>query len=136
MYSGALNTLFQFIEQNPATIDTAKRIFMPRALYHPGLTALKDRELFLSQTFRPLAAHLEVYGFHVTREIPSDVDLVLFTPTRQKKESLYWMACGLLSLREGGLFICAAENQLGAKSYRKELFALFSRLGEKRESEI
>ncbi len=76
------------------------------------------------QSFRPNAAHLERHGYSLAANAPASADLVLFLPTKQKLESLYWMARSAAVLRPGGHLVVAAEVQLGAKSYRKELFSL------------
>ena len=57
-------------------------------------------------------------------DLPISQDLAIVVPTHHKKESLSLLGIAYASLREGGTLLLSCENQRGAKSYRKELFAL------------
>jgi 16S rRNA (guanine1207-N2)-methyltransferase len=82
----------------------------------------KDSNLVLHQTLKSECLNLQAKGFQVAADPATECDGVLFFPTRQKQESLYWLGVGIESIRaSGGYLIGACENNLGAKSYLRAL---------------
>jgi len=99
-----------------------KNIAFINALTHPLLTTLKEEceHLQLVQTFKPEINQLNTLGL-VLGQLQGQYDLVLMLLSKDKKQSLGWMALAFEHLREGGKLLVACENQYGAKSYESAL---------------
>ncbi len=118
----ALETLFRFLTEEQVNILTsATRIGFPRAEFHPKLTTLSSKTLYLQQSFKPEVDKLLLHGLTLSDDIGAELDLALFIPTRQRIESLAWITKLYQRLKVGGRLVVSAENTLGAKSYRKSL---------------
>lgn len=116
----ALDTLGRFFEESPRILEGSGDIFFPRALPHSFLFQFKER-LLVHQSCKVSNDTLSAQGFRVTQNPPSSARHALFVPTRQKKESLYWIAKSLEVLELGGTIVLSGEIQQGGKSYRKAL---------------
>jgi len=106
-----------------AAISTApKRVAFIHATAHPLLLELSRQtdECVLNQTFKPYILALNALALDVS-EIQGQFDLVLLIPSKDKKQSLGWMAQAFTHLSEQGRLMVACENQYGAKSYESAL---------------
>ena len=115
----ALDTLAHFLSlpDCPLSLAAAETIALQRARFHPLLLTLKAK-LQLTQTFKPDYDALTKHSFEVSAALETPCDVLLYLPTRQKKESQYLLARGLQLLKPGGLLLGCGENALGIKSYR------------------
>lgn len=106
-----------------AAISAApKRVAFINATAHPLLLELSQQvaECVLNQTFKPYILELNALGLSVP-DIQGQFDLVLLIPSKDKKQSLGWMAQAFEHLSEHGKLMVACENQYGAKSYESAL---------------
>ena len=106
-----------------AALDAApKRLAIINAEAHPLLPELTQQadDYCLSQTFKPAILELKVLGL-ATSEIQGQFDLVLLLPSKDKKQTLGWMAQAFAHVSDGGKVMVACENQYGAKSYESAL---------------
>ncbi|MDQ6977471.1 MAG: methyltransferase, partial [Ghiorsea sp.] len=105
------------------------------ATAHPLLLELTQHvsECVLSQTFKPYILELKNLGLSVSY-IEGQFDLVLLIPSKDKKQSLGWMAQAFEHLNDNGKLIVACENQYGAKSYESALKKLAGHAGSSSKS--
>ncbi|WP_051938270.1 methyltransferase [Ghiorsea bivora] len=116
-----------------AAINAApKRVAFINVTAHPLLLELTQQagECVLSQTFKPYILDLDALGLSVSdmqgqskhaQPNHTQFDLVLLIPSKDKKQSLGWMAQAFALLNEHGKLMVACENQYGAKSYESAL---------------
>ena len=104
--------LYQAAMNMPAS-DIA--IFNARA--HPLLKqlCLKAKTYALRQYFKPEYDALLQLGLHI-KESTHHFDLALIYPSKNKQQTLVWMAEAMLQLPEGGKLIMACANRHGGKS--------------------
>ncbi len=104
---------------------TNQRVAFIQAFAHPLLHDLNkhSKELSLLQSFKPAINDLKDMGFS-PRELSGSFDVVLMIPSKDKVQSLGWMALAFEHLVEGGKLLVACENQYGAKSYESALTKL------------
>lgn len=112
-----------------------KRVAFINATAHPLLRELTQQvsECVLSQTFKPYILELKALGLS-TSDIQGQFDLVLLIPSKDKKQSLGWMAQAFAHLRDNGKLMVACENQYGAKSYESALKKLAGDAGSSSKS--
>ncbi|MDX8382355.1 MAG: methyltransferase [Ghiorsea sp.] len=122
--SPALTLLLEAVQN-----QQAQNIGMFNAQPHPKLSQLHHQSnLQLEQTFKPYTLDIEALSLSVTK-LEGEVDVMLLIPSKDKQQSLGWMASAFSHLREGGKLIVACENQYGAKSYEKALKKLAGQVG-------
>lgn len=125
----AADGLFYALENQFAPVLAGKnlRIGFMRAELHPKLPAtLARHRLYCSQSFKPDHDKLQAAGFEVIPILKTKaaLDVVVYLSTRNREENKYMMARGISMLKEGGVFITAQHNTLGAKHLEKDLKAL------------
>ena len=99
-----------------------KRALVFNAQAHPLWSVLSQHtDVQCSQTFKPYILELEALGLKVCSQFEGEFDLILFVPSKDKKQSLGWMAQAMNHLSDGGKLMMACENQYGAKSYESAL---------------
>lgn len=119
----ALDALASFLDDGSLVLGPG-RVLVPRAEYHPLLKQLGPDRLFLQQTYKPHVDVLASHGLASHTTIGGSFPTALYVTGRSKKEGLYWMARALDALDEGGMLIVSGENDLGVKSFRKQLLAV------------
>lgn len=124
MFDKALEALLHYLENNPIIVGDALDILFLRAKSFPQRAIFAQKNLICHQTFKRDADLLQKAGFKVSDKIEGQFDLCLFLGTKQRDENLAQFARGILALRDGGLFLCALPNELGAARFEKELAAL------------
>jgi 16S rRNA (guanine1207-N2)-methyltransferase len=127
MTQEACDALTLWLEEHNEVLVTKKRVYIPRARYHPLLRKFDKADLTLVQTLRSHYRALEQGGYQVHTELPTATplfDLAIVVPTNQKIESRGSIAYALSLLAPEGIVVVAAENARGGKSYRKELTTL------------
>jgi len=89
---------------------------------HPLLADLKGKvnQLQLIQSFKPFIYDLNTMDLDV-EDCKGQFDLILLLPSKDKVQSLGWMALAFGHLLDGGKLLVACENQYGAKSYEAAL---------------
>lgn len=123
----ALNLLLQqvldgdLLPEDPSNL----RIGMLRARAHPDLARLARNpaveSLSLQSTFKPDVNALQALGLTVSESLSGVFDVMLFVPTRQRRESLACYVEAMQMLRPGGRLIVSCANDMGAPSYEKAL---------------
>lgn len=104
-----------------ALSQQAKNISVLHAQAHPLWVKLgQQAEVQFFQTFKPYILELEALGLQVSDKLGVS-DLILFIPSKDKKQSLAWMAEAFMHLPDAGKLMVACENQYGAKSYETAL---------------
>ncbi|MDX8387746.1 MAG: methyltransferase [Ghiorsea sp.] len=100
----------------------SKRIGFIHAFAHPLLTELNQAvaDLDIEQSFKPAIDELKQLGLS-TNKLSGSYDLILLIPSKDKLQSLGWMATAFAHLVDGGKLLLACENQYGAKSYDSAL---------------
>ncbi len=123
MGSPAFDLLFAAAKQ-----QSASRIAIYHAQVHPALHSLSQTcKLTLLQSFKPFILDIQAMGLDISA-LQGEYDLALLVPSKDKKQSLGWMADALLHLKEEGKLMVACENQYGAKSYEAALKKLAGRV--------
>lgn len=123
----ALNLLLQQVLEGDLLPENSSklRIGMLRARPHPDLARLARHPavetLALQSTFKPDVNALQALGLTVTEALGGVFDVMLFVPTRQRRESLACYVEALQLLRPGGRLIVCCANDMGAPSYEKAL---------------
>lgn len=99
-----------------------KNIGFINAFAHAELRALqvKAKTLNLVQTFKPDVDDLKAIGFE-TQPLAKERDCILLFPSKDKVQTLGWIAYAFQHLIDGGKLLIACENQYGAKSYESAL---------------
>ncbi|MFC1536273.1 class I SAM-dependent methyltransferase [Pseudomonadota bacterium] len=102
---------------------TPKKIAIFNAYAEPQLKTVAGQcdTLFLLQHFKPEYNQLKRMGLKCSLQIDSDVDVALLIPSKNKQQTLGWMAEAINSLVDGGKLIASCANSHGAKSYEKAL---------------
>ncbi len=108
-------------------------VFIPQPEATPSclkvLKLMKSSKIEIFQSFRPEVRVFSEHHFKTLQKLPEGpFDLALFTPTRQRNESMALLAHSLLSLAPNGklLFVCA--NSLGAGGYLSRIKELIPNL--------
>ncbi len=98
------------------------RVLILNAQAHPLWVGLSQQtDVQFTQTFKPYILQLEALGLNVSSQLEGEFDLILFVPSKDKKQSLGWIAEAMNHLSDGGKLMMACENQYGAKSYESAL---------------
>jgi len=102
---------------------TPKKIAIFNAYAEPQLKTVAGRcdALFILQHFKPEHNELKRMGLACSLQIDSEVDVALLIPSKNKQQTLGWMAEAMNCLVDGGKLIACCANSHGAKSYEKAL---------------
>ncbi len=87
----------------------------------------KSEQLDLHQHFKPEHAALKKIGLNAVTGLSgleNAYDCILLLPSKNKQQTLGWIAEGMLRLNDGGAMIIACANGHGAKSYETALKTL------------
>lgn len=91
----------------------------------PLLKAIAGRsKLTMLQHFKPEHDELLRLGLSSSATLEDKFDLILLLPSKNKQQTLGWMAVAMNHLVEGGKLISACANNHGAKSYESSLKTL------------
>jgi len=103
--------------------DDSKRIVIFNAHTHPLLKTIagKCSTLALLQHFKPEHSELARMGQNCSTTLTTDHDLALLIPSKNKQQTLGWMAEAMINLVDGGKLTIGCANNHGAKSYEKSL---------------
>jgi len=105
-----------------AASATTGRVAVCNALADGRLAPLAgEYRLDLLQEFRPEAVALAESGMTAMDGLAGPYDLVAVRPSKNKLQTLGWVAQAIDQLADGGLLLLAAANNHGAKSYEKLL---------------
>ncbi len=109
-----------------------QRVAFIHATAHPLLLELMQQAeaCVFCQTFKPYILELEALGLSIA-DIRGLFDLVILLPSKDKKQSLGWMAEAMNHLSGGGRLMVACENRHGAKSYESALKKLAGQIQSK-----
>jgi len=78
-------------------------------------------QLTILQHFKPACDELLRLGFNCSHNFEGEFDLILFIPSKNKQQTLGWMADAMSHLVDGGKLLMACANNYGAKSYESAL---------------
>jgi 16S rRNA (guanine1207-N2)-methyltransferase len=81
-------------------------------------------ELTLLQHFKPEHDELLRLGMNASPTLDGEFDLILLLPSKNKQQTLGWMAEAMNHLIDNGKLISACANNHGAKSYENSLKTL------------
>ena len=91
----------------------------------PLLKAIAGRsKLTVLQHFKPEHDELLRLGLNTSPTLKGEFDLILLLPSKNRQQTLGWMAEAMNHLIEGGKLISACANNHGAKSYESSLKTL------------
>lgn len=99
------------------------RVAIINAHADPLLKNISDNSatLTLLQHFKPEYDELVRLGLECSQHLDDGSELILLTPSKNKQQTLGWMAEAILSLAEGGKLLISCANSHGAKSYESAL---------------
>ncbi|MDX8403115.1 MAG: methyltransferase [Mariprofundaceae bacterium] len=81
----------------------------------------QSASLTLLQHFKPEYDELMRLGLKCSQSLEGDSELIMLTPSKNKQQTLAWMAEAMLNLMDGGKLLIACANNHGAKSYESAL---------------
>jgi len=122
--SAAVELLYQ-----AAIAHAASRVLIINAHAHHLLPLLREQcqLLDVQQHFKPEHALIQHSGLPASTVIPADAkhyDRILVLPSKNKQQTLGWMAEAMHRLEEHGTIMLACANRHGAKSYESALQTL------------
>ena len=87
------------------------------------MDVLGSHTLYCHQSFKPEYDKLANAGLSVTPTLPETqpLDVVIYLPTRNREENKFMLAKATEWLKEGGVFISAQHNTMGAKQFEKDV---------------
>jgi len=105
-----------------ALAQNVSSVAVLNAQMHPLLLDLKAQvqDLRLVQHFKPESNALHDVATP-SLSLKGEYPLILLLPSKDKQQSLAWMALAFAHLQQGGKLLMACENQYGAKSYASAL---------------
>ncbi len=108
------------------SISSDLRIAVVNAHADPLLKEIGKQcgEMTLLQHFKPEYDELLRLGLKSSKTLTDEFDLILLLPSKNKQQTLGWMAEAMLKLADGGKLISACANNHGAKSYESALKTL------------
>ncbi|MCF7821761.1 MAG: methyltransferase [Mariprofundaceae bacterium] len=111
--------------------DRSKRIVTFNAYSDPLLKTIAGQcdNLVLLQHFKPEYNELKRMGLKCSRNIAASTDMALLIPSKNRQQTLGWMAEAMISLVDGGKLLVACANNHGARSYEKSLKELAGNIG-------
>lgn len=83
--------------------------------------AAQCNNLALLQHFKPEYDELIRLGLECSQHLEADSELILLIPSKNKQQTLGWMAEAMLNLADAGKLLIACANSHGAKSYESAL---------------
>lgn len=98
-----------------------KPVFFIRAQFSPDLDEDWKKVLLCEQTSRSDFEPLESAGFNCVNRIEGKFDLGLCLLTKHKKENYGNVARAWEHLNEGGVLVCVGGNDIGVKSFEKNI---------------
>jgi len=103
--------------------DRIKQVVIYNAQPSPLLTEVAERcdKLVLLQHFRPEHNELKQAGLDCSESAENSADVALLIPSKNKQQTLGWMAEAMNNLVDGGKLMVGCANNHGAKSYEKAL---------------
>ncbi len=105
------------------------RIGIVHAQPDAGLSLLaSEAELQLWQHQREQAVALQAMGMRVAPSLSGRFDLILILPSKNRQQTLGWVADALPLLNEGGEIMLCAENRHGARGLESQLRQISDRL--------
>jgi 16S rRNA (guanine1207-N2)-methyltransferase len=102
-------------------VTTGSRLAFIRAPSVHGYRLLHEYSSTLQQSDRCQYLELQQSGFAPVLSLEGTYDCVLVCATRQRNETLAYLAKGLDHCKPGGYLFLLCENTLGAKTYRTRL---------------
>ncbi len=117
----------------------AKQILAINAHADAQLAALQGRtgQLDLWQHFKPEHDALKRMGLHVANSLPDPdhlYDMVLLLPSKNRQQTLAWMAAAMQRLTDSGTLLVASANAHGARSYETSLEKLAGNIASRSKS--
>ena len=120
----AFDTLLHPFRSGVLAWPAGGRVLFLGARAGAGLPA-EAQHWSMEQAFKPHAAQLESAGFaSLARAADQEFDLVLLLVPRQRLEARAMLARALRCTRPGGVLVCAAANNEGARSAEQDLARL------------
>ncbi len=107
-----------------------QRIGIMHALPRPELDALLAQapEYRLQQYFRDFALALNHSGYPCHHQLDGQFDLILINPSKNRRQTLGWIATALQHIRPSGRIMLCLANKHGAKGLESRLRALTGQL--------
>lgn len=119
----AIETLLSAARDNNLLQAEQCSLFL-NAQYHVDLESLAKEGIHCQQYFKPYYDALQAKGFAVCADIEIEAqskDFVFLSLPKNMIEAHFLIAQGLLSLKRGGIILCAAENKTGGSRLQKML---------------
>jgi len=88
------------------------------------LPLVRAQRLDLLQTFRPDAEAMRKSGMSTVEALQGSYGAIAIRPSKNKVQTLGWVAEALAHLEADGVLLLAAENSHGARSYERLLAAI------------
>lgn len=106
------------------------RLGIINAEAHPGLPKLitSSDTYQLQQTHRSEYLALASQEMNACDALNGTFDCILLLPSKQRIQTLGWMACAMQNLTGGGILIACCPNRMGARAYEKRLQELSGNL--------
>ena len=82
----------------------------------------------LQQTRRDEFLSLAALGLDACEELSGTFDCILLFPSKQRAQTLGWMASAIQKLKNGGMLIVCCPNRMGARTYEKKLEELIGNI--------
>lgn len=116
--------------------DRSKKIVIFNAHANPLLKKIAERcdNLVLLQHFKPEHNELKRMGLECSQKIESSTDAALLIPSKNRQQTLGWMAEAMANLVDGGKLLVGCANKHGARSYEKALKTLAGNIGSSSKS--
>jgi 16S rRNA (guanine1207-N2)-methyltransferase len=133
-YMPAIPLLYQ--EAIEALDDRSKKVVVFNAHANLLLEKISDRcnRLILLQHYKPECNELKRMGLECSQKIEGSADTTLLIPSKNRQQTLGWMAEAMINLVDGGKLIVSCANSHGAKSYEKSLEILAGNIGSSSKS--
>jgi len=108
------------------SLNSDSRVAVVNAQAAPLLKEISKQcgELTLLQHFKPEYNELLRLGMNASPTLDGEFDLILLLPSKNKQQTLGWMAEAMNHLIDNGKLISACANNHGAKSYESSLKTL------------
>ncbi len=116
--------------------DRSKEIVVFNAHASPLLEKISDRcdRLILLQHYKPEYNELKRMGLACSQKIETNADAALLIPSKNRQQTLGWMAEAMENLVDGEKLLVGCANKHGAKSYENALKTLAGNIGSSSKS--
>ncbi len=111
--------LDKMLAAHPELLEGVARIVIFRAVYGHYVTRFKPARCCIHQTFKPDAEPWLQAGYDLDVPGDSPADVAIVFATKYREETLSQIALAVGQLREGGVLIVTAANELGAPSLER-----------------